>query len=103
MMTLNQTAQRPTGFIDSAVSRLREGGVLVAKLGIAGLIIIAAGVLAVATAVAGLVIASIALLFRFIGRNRAGYSATPRQSEGWTDATGITLEARSTSRGWTVE
>lgn len=101
-MTANQTRTLgPSGF-DGLFASLRNGLVFIAKLGVAGLLIVAAGILAVATAVVGLVIAGIALLLRFIGRRQAPVSVRTRPQEN-TDATGMTLEARRTHHGWTVE
>lgn len=102
-MTINETRPGAANLLNTLVQKLRAGMVLVAKLGIAGLLIVAAGVLAVATAIAGLVIASIAILLRFIGRRTPLHGQT-RQAERSTTETGsITLDARPTAHGWTVE
>lgn len=98
-MTANETRPAGSDLLEAIAVRLREGLVLVAKVAIAGLLIIAAGVLAVATAIAGLVIAGIAILLRFIGR-QAGHPSTRRRAG---TAGTITLEARRTGHGWTVE
>ncbi|MEO0816316.1 MAG: hypothetical protein AAFX86_03315 [Pseudomonadota bacterium] len=100
-MTLNETKVPPVNPFDAIFANLRLAGMLVAKFAIAGLLIVFAGVLTVAAAVAGLVIASIALLLRFVGRQAPGASR-PRQS-GWTEGDTITLEARRTDHGWRVE
>ena len=78
------------------MTNLRAGLSFVAKLAIAGLLILAAGILAVATAVVGLVIAGIALLLRFVGRTG------PRRTK-WREGNTVTLEAHRTAHGWRVE
>lgn len=96
MMTATQTA--PFGFPHSALAFLRRVGSLVAKALLAIAIIFAAGIIAVATAAAGIALATVALLMGLFG------SKKPHQSESAdTEATGITLEARRTAHGWTVE
>ena len=101
-MTLNETKLPIGNLFDSLVQNFRTGLVFIAKVAIAGLLIFAAGVLAVATAVAGLVIAGIALLVGFVGRSHV--SSRMRQSRrDWQDGETVTLEARNTSHGWTVE
>lgn len=101
-MTANQTRAMGGPNFEGLMTSLRNGLVFVAKLGVAGLLIIAAGILAVATAIVGLVIAGIALLLRFIGRRQGPVILTPRGGES-ADKNGVTLEARRTHHGWTVE
>lgn len=67
------------------------------KVFLAVMIVLSAGLLAVATAIAGLFLAAAAIVVRLTG-SRGSRSASPR-SEGGT----VTLEARRTARGWTVE
>lgn len=100
-MTLNETKLPASNFFDALLANLRTAGIFIAKFAIAGLLIVFAGVLTVAAAVAGLVIASIALLLRFAGR-QAPLSSRTRPS-GWNGAETITLEARRTDHGWRVE
>ena len=102
-MTANPTRSLgPSGF-DGLFASLRNGLVFIAKLCVAGLLILAAGILAVATAVVGLVIAGIALLLRFIGRRQAPVTVQTRRTNPATDTNGVTLEAKRTHHGWTVE
>ena len=96
-MTLNETKLPADGILESLMQNLRTGLSFMAKLAIATLLILAAGILAVATAIVGLVIASIALLLRFVGR------AGPRRPN-WRESNGtVTLEAHRTAHGWRVE
>ncbi len=60
-------------------------------------IVLAAGVVAVAAAVVALIIAVGAVLLRFVGQSRR------HSSQDNPDFDGVTLEARRTPRGWTVE
>lgn len=94
-MTLNETKLPAAGFVDALMHNLRAGLSFMAKVAIAGLLIVAAGILAVATAIVGLVIAGIALLLRFVGRT--GPSRT------WRESDTVTLEAHRTAHGWRVE
>lgn len=98
-MTLNETKLPGSNAFDALIANLRVAGVVIARFAIAGLLILFAGVLTVAAAVAGLVIASIALLLRFVGRQAP---SRPRRS-GWNEGEAITLEARRTDHGWRVE
>jgi hypothetical protein len=94
-MTLNETKMPASGFVDALMHNLRAGLSFMAKVAIAGLLILAAGILAVATAIVGLVIAGIALLLRFVGRTG------PRRT--WRESDTVTLEAHRTAHGWRVE
>lgn len=69
------------------------------KLLIAFTVVLAAGMLAVITAIFGLVLASVAILMRFAGRNTR---FDVRRAEPQSGST-LTLEAKRTARGWTVE
>lgn len=100
-MTLNETKLPTENLFETIVANLRAGLAFMAKFAIAGLLIIFAGVLTVAAAVAGLVIASIALLLRFVVRHTPAGQASPRGK--WNSAESITLEARRTDHGWRVE
>lgn len=96
-MTATQSA--PLGFTDNMFAFLRRTGVLLTKGALAIAIIIMAGIIAIATAAAGIVLASIALMTRLSGKT----SQTKTTVHETADGEGITLEARKTPRGWTVE
>jgi len=74
---------------------------LIAKGFLAVAIVIMAGILAIATAAAGLALATVALMMRVSGSRgeQAGASHYDENSEGGA----VTLEARKTPHGWTVE
>ena len=95
-MTATQTA--PFGFPHTQLAFLRRTFSLFIKTCLALAIIFAAGIIAVATAAAGIALALVALMMRvFVG---------PRgETNVQEDANGqiITLEARKTPHGWTVE
>lgn len=99
-MTLNQTNPAGANPFGAFADTLRDMLAFVAKVALAGLLIVAAGILAVLTAFAGLAIAGIALLMRFIGR--APSRKRPAQTD-WSDPHNVTLEAHRTQHGWTVE
>lgn len=89
--------------MDRLVDGARAALGFMAKVLFAAFIIVAAGVLAVATAMVGLVIAGFAIVFRMIGngainrgRGRSGRHSSASEGP-------VTLEARRTARGWTVE
>ena len=69
-----------------------------ARLGIGVMLILVAGFVALVTAFAGLVLALAALVFRSAGRRAASGPVTAPDPSG-----NLTLEARRTPRGWTVE
>ena len=80
----------------------RGAGSILRKVLIAVVMIMGAGLIAVLTALLGLILAVIALVMRFAGRpSDFGISVGPRQNRD-TGGT-ITLDARQTPRGWTVE
>ncbi len=102
-MVAQQSRPRPMSFapvMDSLVDGARAAMGFVAKVLFAAFIIVAAGALAVATAMVGLVIAGFAIVFRMIGhgatRRGRGYDRSAAEGP-------VTLEARRTARGWTVE
>lgn len=66
------------------------------------ILVLAAGLLAVLTAIAGLLIAGLALLMRAFGGEAQIVTVRTRPGEAEAGDT-ITLEARRTARGWTVE
>ena len=69
----------------------------VARLFLAVMIVLAAGLVAVAAAIAGLFLAAAALLMRYTGGR-----ARPKPARAGSPEA-MTLEARRTARGWTVE
>ncbi len=100
-MTAHDTHRQtlfPPGLSARAGAYLRQVGEWTRHLLIAFAVILAAGLLAVMTAVFGLVLAAIAILMRFAGRGAEMETRRRRQQTGR-----LTLEARRTARGWTVE
>ncbi|GAB5459548.1 MAG: hypothetical protein Hens3KO_25780 [Henriciella sp.] len=95
-MTATQTA--PFGFPNSALAFLRRIAGFAAKTLLALAIIFAAGIIAIATAAAGIALATLALMMSLFGARR---ERGPVGAE--TEANGLTLEARRTAHGWTVE
>lgn len=97
-MTATHTA--PLGFPDNLLALLRSMGNFFAKGILAIAIIFMAGLIAVATAAAGIALAAFALILRMSGSN-----ATERRThyEEHADNGTVTLEAKKTPRGWTVE
>ncbi len=92
---MTHTASPPGRFnVSDAVSALMG---LFAQLGIGILLVLFAGVLAVMTAFAGVLLAAAALVMRFANR-KPGRTASPAG-----DSDPLTLDARRTPRGWTVE
>ncbi|MEM7768588.1 MAG: hypothetical protein AAF253_14065 [Pseudomonadota bacterium] len=100
-MTAHDTPRQglfPAGFAAAAGDGFRKAGEWVRRLLIAMAVILAAGILAVVTAMFGLVLAAIAILMRFAGRG-VDFDVRGRNRPSET----LTLEARRTPRGWTVE
>lgn len=81
----------------SFLAALRTGAALAAQLLIGLLLILVAGMVALMTAVAGVALAAAALAMRYTAP-RVSRPSGDRGAEG-----GITLDARRTPRGWTVE
>ena len=96
-MTATQTS--PIGFPHNMYAMLRRIGLLLSKGVLAVAIIFIAGFIAIATAMVGLALAGAAILMRFFG----GSHDTNTTYDEMVDGQGITLEARKTPRGWTVE
>jgi uncharacterized membrane protein YccF (DUF307 family) len=96
-MTATQSA--PLGFPENLFVFLRRIGVWLTKGILAIAIITMAGIIAIATAAAGIVLASIALMTRLSGKTNTSKTTYHETANG----EGITLEARKTPRGWTVE
>ncbi|MEL7031837.1 MAG: hypothetical protein AAGL97_03365 [Pseudomonadota bacterium] len=97
-MTATHTA--PLGFPENLFALMRRIGNLFAKGVLAAAIIFMAGLIAVATAAAGIALAAFALILRLSGSN-TGRTQT-RYEERAENGT-VTLEAKKTPRGWTVE
>lgn len=97
-MTATHTA--PFGFPHNLIALLRRVGNLFAKGMLAVAIIFMAGIIAVATAAAGIALAAFALILRLSG-SRSDDRQT--QFEETAQNGTVTLEAKKTPRGWTVE
>ncbi|MDJ0920293.1 MAG: hypothetical protein QNI84_04140 [Henriciella sp.] len=95
-MTATHTA--PFGFPNTLLTTLRRFGILFMKGCLAIAIVLIAGFVAIATAAAGMALALVAILMRLFGNDRPSPLKTDPKSD-----PGITLEARKTPRGWTVE
>lgn len=78
------------------LAALRAGGAFAAQLFVGLMLIFFAGLVALMTAIAGLTLAAAAIAMRFAA-NRPARNAAPAGDGA------ITLEARRTPRGWTVE
>jgi len=103
-MTANGTAGGSMTPLAGLLALLSKAGVLCRRIFLGGLFIIAAGIVAVATAFLGIIVALAALLLRFSGRR----GHTPSQAGSTNSKTAepsnpVTLEARQTGEGWTVE
>lgn len=101
-MTAQQTRPNVAAMMEALMMRLRGFLSFATKLVLGFAILVAAGMLALVTAVAGLVLAGLAILMRIFAR--------PGQMRRWdedarrSNADGtVTLDARRTPRGWTVE
>jgi hypothetical protein len=97
-MTATHTA--PLGFPENLFALLRNMGNFLAKGILALAIIFMAGLIAVATAAAGIALAAFALILRISGSSAD--ERTTRYEESAENGT-VTLEAKKTPRGWTVE
>ena len=69
----------------------------VAQICIGLLLVLFAGLLALMTAIAGVLLAAAALFMRYAGRRGTRPEAATREADP------LTLDARRTPRGWTVE
>ena len=97
-MTATHTA--PLGFPENLFALLRQLGNLFAKGILAVAIIFMAGLIAVATAAAGIALAAFAVILRLSGsKTEPNHTRFEEKAENGT----ITLEAKKTPRGWTVE
>lgn len=80
----------------SFFTALRTAAALATQLLIGMLLILVAGMVALMTAIAGVTLAAAALAMRYTAPR-----ASSRKPAG--EVEGVTLEARRTPRGWTVE
>lgn len=88
----------PSDPFDSLLSALRGAVALSVQL-LAGLmLILVAGLVALVTAIAGITLAAAAIAMRLAASRKARAPENASMAEGT-----ITLEARRTPRGWTVE
>lgn len=97
---MTATGTAPIGFPHNLLAFMRRIANLFTKGVLAAAIIVMAGVIAVATAIAGIALAAFAIILRLSGSNaeeqRTRYQETAENGT-------ITLEAKKTPRGWTVE
>ena len=97
---MTATDSAPFGFPHNLFALLRRMGNLFMKGVLGFAIIMMAGILAVATAAAGIALAAYALILRLSGSSsERGQTRYEETAENGT----ITLEAKKTPRGWTVE
>ncbi|KDA04426.1 hypothetical protein [Hyphomonas oceanitis] len=90
--------QNASGLFPFTLASAARGGMaLFIQVMIGMVLLAAAGMFAVMTAFAGLILAGAALVMRFAGA-RSTPTMRPR-----TEGEPLTLEARRTPRGWTVE
>lgn len=95
-MTASHSA--PLGFPHNLYAALRRLISFAIKSAAALFILVMASIIAIATAAAGLAIATVAVLIGLFG-------SRPERSNVFdeSDSQGMTLNARKTPRGWTVE
>ena len=96
---MTATHAAPFGFPHAQLAVLRHVFRWLLRGALALAIILLAGMLAVATAFAGLALARGAILLRLFARHQAGQTPPDVPSS----AQGLTLNAKRTPRGWTVE
>lgn len=104
-MTANGTAGGSMNPMESVLALLYKAGRLIRQVMLGGLFVVAAGVVAVATAFLGVLVTIAALVFRFSGRrpmSPKGAAGNARKNQDAQSAP-VTLEARQTGEGWTVE
>ena len=87
----------PSDPVSSLLSALRGAIALSVQLLAGVMLILVAGLVALVTAIAGLTLAGVAIAMRMSASGKAPMRQRARAPEG------ITLEARRTPRGWTVE
>ncbi|MEL6859758.1 MAG: hypothetical protein AAFO74_15325 [Pseudomonadota bacterium] len=97
---MTATGTAPIGFPHNLLAMMRRLANLFAKGVLAVAIVLMAGVIAVATAAAGIALAIFAVILRLSGSSAEEQRTHYQESaENGT----ITLEAKKTPRGWTVE
>lgn len=97
---MTATHSAPFGFPHNLYALLRRMGNLIVKGVLAVAIVFMAGLIAVATAAAGIALAAYAVILRLSGsRSDRGQTRYEETAENGA----ITLEAKKTPRGWTVE
>lgn len=97
---MTATHSAPFGFPHNLYALLRRMGNLIVKGVLAVAIVFMAGLIAVATAAAGIALAAYAVILRLSG-SRSDQGQTRYEETAENGA--ITLEAKKTPRGWTVE
>lgn len=102
-MTTQQRLKTPGHFLAAAMRALQTMLRVVSKFALGGLALIAAGVVALTMAVLGLLIAMAALIFRLSARKDKSYGSGTAHHDSESGDRPVTLEARRTGRGWTVE
>ncbi len=104
-MTANGTAGGSMNPMSSILVVLHKAGRLLRQILLGGLVLLAAGILALATAILGVLVTIAALVLRFRLKrqtaSRAGSAASGTNNG--SEPASITLEARQTGDGWTVE
>lgn len=93
-----RTARPLFGPLMGVFASLRAGLGFAAKILVGAVLVFFASLIAMMTAFAGLMLAAAALLLRYVAVRRPAHSGATRM-----DDAPITLEARRTPRGWTVE
>lgn len=93
-----QTHPSPSAPVRNLLAMLRGAALLALQVAIGALLIIVAGMAAIMTAIAGVTLAAAALAMRYILPHRAARDPMAVPGDGT-----VTLEARRTPRGWTVE
>jgi len=98
LMTASHTA--PLGFPQNLIALMRQVSRLVFRGGVAVALIFLAGMIAIATAMAGIALALVAVLMRLFGTgDEPRFKTRPEAGQDGS----VTLNARKTPRGWTVE
>lgn len=99
MSTMTKTAapSDPAAMLAALGASARQLFGLIARVMTGLLLLAVASVVALMTAVAGLMLAAAALVMRFASERRM------QPAPAATDSESVTLEARRTPRGWTVE
>ena len=105
-MTAEKTALGAETLFRGAINAFRRGITLTGQLLFGVLVVIAAGVLAVATATIGLILALAAIIIGLASGRRRVFVFSSKQAQAKAQSTaddGVTLEARQTPHGWTVD